>query len=140
MNTENKKCVIVIDETLPLGVAANTAAILGITLGMKRPDVVGPDVADREGCVHMGIIRFPVPVLRGGRETLRALRAKLFSEEFAGLTVVDFSELAQGCRTYDEFVSRMSDCPGEELSYIGIAVCGGRKKIDRLTGNMPLLR
>ena len=140
MNTENEKCVIVIDETLPPGVIANTAAILGITLGMKRPGVVGPDVADREGGVHTGIIRFPVPVLKGGRETLRALRTKLISEEYARLTVVDFSDLAQGCRTYEEFVSRMSACPEEELSYIGIAVCGGRKKIDRLTESLPLLR
>lgn len=140
MNMENEKCVVIIDETLPLGVIANTAAILGITLGMKRPDVVGPDVADRGGRVHMGIIRFPVPVLRGSREYLRALRVKLFSEEYAGLTVVDFSDLAQGCRSYDEFVSKMSACPEEELSYIGIAVCGGRKKIDRLTGSLPLLR
>lgn len=140
MNTEKEKCVIVIDESLPLGVIANTAAILGVTLGMKRPDVVGPDVVDCGGGAHMGIIRFPVPVLKGSRERLRALRGRLFSEEYAGLTVVDFSELAQGCRTYDEFVSRMSACPEEELAYIGIALCGGRKKIDRLTGSMPLLR
>lgn len=140
MSMENEKCVMIIDENLPLGVIANTAAILGITLGMKRPGVVGPDVADREGNVHMGIIRFPVPVLKGGRETLRELRAKLFSEEYAGLTVVDFSDLAQGCRTYDEFVSRMPACPEKELAYIGIAVCGGRKMIDRLTGSLPLLR
>lgn len=140
MNTENEKCVIIIDEDIPLGVIANTAAILGITLGMKLPGVVGPDVADRAGRAHMGIIRFPVPVLRGSRESLRTLRAKLFSGECAGLTVVDFPDLAQGCKTYDEFISRMSACPEEELSYIGIAVCGGKKAVNRLTGSMPLLR
>lgn len=40
MNVENEKCVIVVDENLPLGIAANIAAILGITMGMKMPDVV----------------------------------------------------------------------------------------------------
>ncbi len=40
MNVENEKCVIVVDENLPLGIIANTAAILGITMGMKMPDVV----------------------------------------------------------------------------------------------------
>lgn len=40
MNVENGKCVIVIDENLPLGITANTAAILGITMGMKMPSVV----------------------------------------------------------------------------------------------------
>ena len=140
MNMENEKCVIIIDESLPLGVIANTAAILGVTLGMKLPGIVGPDVTDRGGRVHMGIIRFPVPVLKATREHLYSLRAKLFSAEYAGLTVVDFSSLAQNCRTYDEFISKLSACPEEELSYAGIAVCGSKKKVNRLTGNMPLLR
>ncbi len=35
MNLENEKCVMIIDEALPLGIIANTAAILGITMGMK---------------------------------------------------------------------------------------------------------
>ena len=31
MDTQTEKCVLVIDGTLPLGLIANTAAILGIT-------------------------------------------------------------------------------------------------------------
>lgn len=34
MNVENEKCVVVVDENLLLGIIANTAAILGITMGM----------------------------------------------------------------------------------------------------------
>lgn len=37
MNVENEKCVIVVDENLPLGIIANTAAILGITMCWKMP-------------------------------------------------------------------------------------------------------
>ena len=77
MNVENEKCVIVVDENLPLGIIANTAAILGITMGMKMPDVVGNDVLDLEGNPHMGIIQFPVPILKGNTEILNALRTKL---------------------------------------------------------------
>ncbi len=32
---------------------------------MKIPDVVGNDVFDLEGNPHMGIIQFPVPILKG---------------------------------------------------------------------------
>ncbi|BFL45605.1 hypothetical protein K420107F6_08940 [Lactonifactor longoviformis] len=32
MDLQNEKCVMVIDENLPLGIIANTAAIMGITL------------------------------------------------------------------------------------------------------------
>ncbi len=38
---QNEKCVMVVDEKLPLGIIANTAAILGITLGKQLPEVVG---------------------------------------------------------------------------------------------------
>ena len=39
MNVENEKCVIVVDENLLLGIIANPAAILGITMGMKMPAI-----------------------------------------------------------------------------------------------------
>ena len=41
MDWQNEKCVMVIDESLPLGIITNTAAIMGITLGKKMPEVVG---------------------------------------------------------------------------------------------------
>ena len=55
MNLQNEKCVMVIDENLPLGIIANTAAIMGITLGKKMPQVVGADVMDQSGNEHLGI-------------------------------------------------------------------------------------
>ena len=94
MNVENEKCVIIVDENLPLGIIANTAAILGITMGMKMPDVVGKDVIDSDGNPHMGIIQFPVPILKGNTEILKSIRTKLFDPQFSELTVVDFSDLA----------------------------------------------
>ena len=140
MNVENEKCVIVVDENLPLGIIANTAAILGITMGMKMPDVVGNDVLDLEGNAHMGIIQFPVPILKGNTEILKKLRTRLFEPQFSELTVVDFSDLAQGCKTYNEFTGKMANTSESRLNYIGIAVCGNKKQINKLTGSMPLLR
>ena len=140
MNVENEKYVIVVDEHLPLGIIANTAAILGITMGMKMPDVVGNDVLDLEGNPHMGIIQFPVLILKGNTEILKKLRTRLFEPQFSELTVVDFSDLAQGCKTYNEFIGKMANTSESRLNYIGIAVCGNKKQINKLTGSMPLLR
>lgn len=61
MDITNKKCVMVIDEQLPHGVIANTAAILGITLGRQLPEVIGADVVDKSGGEHLGISSFPYP-------------------------------------------------------------------------------
>lgn len=65
MDLQNEKCVMVIDENLSLGIIANTAAIMGITLGKQMPEVVGTDVYDGTGNGHLGIIEFPVPILKG---------------------------------------------------------------------------
>lgn len=131
---------MVIDGQLSAGLIANTAAIMGITLGRKLPEVVGPDVRDRNGRPHLGIITFPMPVLRGSAESIRERRERLCQPEYQELTVVDFSDLAQGCKTYDEFIEKMGQIPEEALRYLGIAVCGAKKTVNRLTGNMPLLR
>lgn len=140
MDWQNEKCVMVVDGSLPLGMIANTAAIMGITLGKKLPEAVGADVTDQSGREHLGIIAFPVPILRGSPETIRQIREKLYQPDFQELTAVDFSDLAQGCRTYDEFTEKMSRVPESALQYLGVAICGPKKKVNQLTGSMPLLR
>lgn len=140
MEPQTEKCVIVLDETLPAGLAANTAAILGISLGSALPRLVGSDVTDADGRSHRGIIEFPVPVLRAAPARLQELRRALYAPEYAGLTVVDFSDLAQGCKTYGEFIQKMARTPEGGLGYLGLVLCGAKKPVNRLTGNLPLLR
>ena len=135
-----EKCVVVLDGALPAGLLANTAAILGITLGKELPEMVGPGVRDRSGREHRGIIEFPVPVLRSTPEGIRALRERLCEPGFQELTAVDFSDVAQSCKTYGEFTEKMREVPEEALRYFGLAVCGARNQVDRLTGSLPLLR
>lgn len=140
MNLQNEKCVMVIDERLPLGIIANAAAIMGITLGQKMPEVVGADVTDKTGNRHLGIIEFPVPILKGDTAGIQAIRQKLYQPDFSDLTVVDFSDLVQGCKTYEEFVGKMKEAAQANLNYLGIAICGDKKKVNKLTGSLPLLR
>ena len=53
---------------------------------------------------------------------------------------MDFSDLAQSCKTYLEFTEKMAGTPENQLNYFGLALCGPKKKVNRLTGSMPLLR
>ena len=135
MNYE--KCVMIIDEQLPLGIIANTAAIMGITLGKSIPEVVGKDVYDKTGNKHLGIITFPVPILKGDIQTIRK---KLYEPEFSDLIVIDFSDIAQMSKSYTEFITKMQSITETELNYIGITLCGTKKKINKLTGNIALLK
>lgn len=140
MDTQMKKCVMVLDGSLPAGILANTAAILGITLGRELPEVVGQDVIDGTGRRHPGIITFPVPILKGSPAVIKELREKLYGPEFSGLAAVDFTGLAQSCKTYEEYREKMSAAAGDGLQYFGIAICGDKKKVNRLAGSLPLLR
>ena len=140
MDIENKKCVFIINENLPSGIAANTAAILGITIGAKASEIVGADIIDANNHMHTGIIQFPVPILKCNEEKLNILRSKLYENEFSDIITVDFSNIAQKCKTYDEFIDKASKSYENDFHYFGIGLCGDKKKINKLTGNLPLLR
>ena len=137
MDMQNQKCVMVMDEDLPLGVIANTAGIMGITLGKHMPETVGPDVRDKSGREHLGIIEFPVPILKADKEKIRSIREQLYQPCYSDLMVVDFSDVAQGCRTYDEFIDKAAQAEEKEFQYLGIGICGSKKLVNKLTGNLP---
>ena len=62
-------------------------------------EVVGADMYDKTGNGHLRIIGFPVPILKRNVGVIKSIREKLYEPEFSDLTVVDFSDLAQGCKT-----------------------------------------
>ena len=134
------KCVMVIDAELPPGVAANTSAVLGVALGKHTSGLVGPDVTDASGQPHLGITYIPVTILRGDRESLKALRTRLYAPEFSDLVVADFSDVAQSCTVYSEYTKRAAAACAEDYNYLGVAIHGSRKKVGKLTGSLPLLR
>ena len=140
MVDQETKCVIIADEALPAGILANTTAILGITLGRQVPECVGQDVLDASGQAHKGIITIPVPILKSNKEILRTLREKLYTPDFSDLVVVDFSNVAQGCNNYDEYMHKAESTKEIDHTYLGLAIYGNKKKVNKLTGSMPLLR
>lgn len=140
MNTNSKKCVMIIDSELPVGVIANTSAILGVTLGKHFPEQVGEDVADATGKMHLGIITIPIAILKESKESLKKLREQLYGPEYGDLVVVDFSDVAQGCNIYSEYVAKAASVPEEDHTYMGIAIFGDKKKVNSLTGALSLLR
>lgn len=140
MIEQNTKCVMILDYNLPFGILANTAAILGITLGKHFPELVGKNATDASGQSHLGIITIPVPILKGNKDIIRELREKICSSGYDDMVMVDFSNVAQSCNVYSEYLEKASTIPETDHEYLGLAICGNRKKINKLTGSMPLLR
>ncbi len=140
MDKPDMKCVMIIDSQLPLGVIANTSAILGATLGKLMPQQVGENVKDASNKTHLGIITIPIAMLKGSKEGLKELRKRLYAEEFKDLLVIDFSDVAQGCNIYCEYIAKAASVPENDYTYLGIAIYGEKKKVNKLAGSMPLLR
>lgn len=134
------KCVLVLDGDQEPGVRANTAAILGFTLGARYPDLVGPDAPDADGRTHPGIIVTPVPVLKSNADGLRELYLRLSDPKFRGVFCVDFSDVAQCCQTYPVYLEKAAVTPTAEHHFLGLGLWGEKKLVNKLTGNLPLLR
>lgn len=134
------KCVLVLDGGQEPGVRANTAAILGFTLGARYPELVGPGAPDADGRVHPGIITTPIPVLRSTAEGLRDLYEKLSEEKFSGVFCTDFSDVAQCCQTYPVYLEKAAATPTAGHTFLGLGLCGEKKLVNKLTGSLPLLR
>ena len=94
---KNRKCVMVMDASLAPGIAANTAALLGMTLGSKV-------------------------------------------KEYEDVIIVDFSDAAQTCNVYEDWIVKAKNLPENQFHYLGIGLYGDKKKINRLCGSLPLYR
>ena len=134
------KCVMIIDGELPTGIIANTAAILGITLGKHIPALVGDDIPDGSGMIHRGIITIPVPVLKAPGALIKALRERLSGTEYRSLITADFSDVAQSCNVYSDYRKKAAATQECDFTYLGLALYGEKKLVNSLTGSLPLLR
>ena len=135
------KLVMVINHDLPLGLVANTAAVLGISLSkIYQEDIVGGDIGDADGNLHLGITAQTIPILSASREQVKEIREAMFEPAFAEVAAIDFSEAAQRCLNYEQYVRSLAQLSAEELFYLGVCMYGPKKKVNKLTGSLPLLR
>jgi hypothetical protein len=132
------KMVVVIAAEAPVGVALNTAALLGVALGHHHEKVVGAPVQDASGAVHEGMCAHPIPVLRASADQLHDLRLQAAARE--DVTVHDMNQVAQRSRTYEQYTATLGGTKPDDLEYLGLGLYGPRSAIDSLTGAMALYR
>lgn len=133
------KCVILIDEDLPAGVIANTAAVLGMSLGNLRPDMIGRDLEDNDGNICKGITTVAIPILKGNASLFSQMREKLREFE-PDLLVVDLIGATRTTKSYEEYAEVLKSTPVSQLEYLGLALSGPKKVVNKFTGNLGLLR
>lgn len=132
-----ERCVLVVDEALPPGLAANAAAVLALSIGARFPDLVGADLIDGDGAVHPGLIPMGLPVLSAPMDRLGALRAAALDLQ---LHVVGFPTAGQQTTDYAAFASVVAGTPTAGLAYLGLALYGPSRAVRKVTGGLALLR
>jgi MFS family permease len=135
---QHMKIVMVVNNELPVGLVANTAAVLGISLGHGNREIIGPDVRDATAIRHRGITKATVPILGTDGKELQSIYRKCLAG--GKVDVIDFNRIAQGCRNYDDYASKLADTKNERLEFSGLCLHGPKKEIDRLTGSLGLYR
>lgn len=130
------KPVLILDEALPTGLKANFAAVLGMSLGQSRPDLVGPQTPAQDGGTLAGITTVALPVLGAPGADLPALFAAA-----ADLPLrLAYMRAAFEARDYADYSARIAAAPLSRQIPQAILLAGPRKAVDRICGRLPLLR
>ncbi|HEY6736086.1 MAG TPA: DUF2000 domain-containing protein [Candidatus Saccharimonadia bacterium] len=134
----DKKCVIIVDGSLPAGIIANAAACLGFSLGSVLPDEVGPAQVDASGTQHGGLLSIPIPILTTDSKQLHSIVASAYEADLDH--VYDMSEAAQSSKTQQEYGDKIQKIAAGDMKYWAVACYGPKKTVNKLCGSLPLYR
>ena len=132
-----ERCVIVINQHLAAGHAANAAAVLALTLGQRHPSLVGAPLIDADNREHPGLIPIGISVLVADTEQLTQLHQHLLNDD--EMDGIIFPVEGQQTTDYAAFREAVSAVPTESLQLLGIALAGNKKGVRKLTGKLGLL-
>ena len=130
------KPVLILAEELHIGLKANYAAVLGMSLGQLHPDLVGADTVTEDGVALAGITTVALPVLGAPATDLPTLFAAA-----ADLPLrLAYMRAAFEARNYADYTARIAAAPLAGHAPQAILLGGPRKAVDRICGSLPLLR
>lgn len=131
------KWVIVVDQELPAGRAANAAVCVAAATQSRVTGLLGTDAVDAAGVTHPGLPWAGCSILAAPSARIAELHAKAGARE--DVFVADMPMAAQSTRVYAEYLDETAARSGSEHAYLAVSLVGPRNRIDRLVGGLPLL-
>ena len=140
LGTSDLKVAVILNPDLPIGLIANTAAVISIGLGAATPGVGKAELQDKTGFRFSISADRPVPILQASRETLQIFRIKSAETRPQSGNLVVFPEFARRLHNFEDYLATLPDrdLNGENLD--GIGLLGPSKWVKSITGNLKLLR
>lgn len=130
------KPVIILAETLPVGLKANFATVLAMSLGKLMPEIIGGDTPTADGLTLPGITTVALPIL--GAPAADLLPLFIAAD---GLPMrLAYMRSAFEARTYEDYTGRVAALPLAQHEPQALLLAGPRKTVDRLCGRLALLR
>lgn len=132
------KIVIVVAQHLGIGLAANRSACIATGLAAHVPNMIGSDIATKDGKNILGFTQIPMPILVARPDV--SLLDLAERSEAAGCTTIIFLTRAQGLRSYKEYLESIKQTDYKNLDVDAVGIAGETKQVTKLTGNLPSLR
>jgi Protein of unknown function (DUF2000) len=132
------KWVIVTDESVPAGLAANAVACVAAATGAAVTGLIGPGGDDAAGHYHPGLPWAGCSVLTAAPAALAGIRAKAAASD--GVLIVDMARSAHTTRVYDTYLAELAGTKPEDLAVTAVSIVGPRNRIAKLVNDLCLLR
>lgn len=130
-----ERLVIVLNQDLPTGKAANAAAVLAMTLGQRHPELIGEPLEVKDGKCYPGLIPLGISVLSASELELTNL---LISGGEKGCDMTIFPVDGQQTTNYLQFREAVAMQTEQQLVLLGVAIAGEKKVVRKLVGKLAL--
>jgi hypothetical protein len=132
------KSAVLLDQELPIGLAANAISVVGVSIGRAFDGLVGPPLKSQDGHLYPGVVLAPLPILATTQMDLRTTYLRVADDP--EMIVFPFSKLAQSCKTYDEYEAILSATDSADMPLAAVGIVGPRKSVNKLVGSFPLFK
>lgn len=134
-----EKIVLVLQPELALGAAINAAACLTAGLIAHHKEQAGQPLTDADGLQSVAISHLPIVALKGNDEVFQRILQSLLREPVVGMLSI-FPAYARTIHQPQQYWQLHAEHQHLKEPLLGLALCGPTKWLNKLTGNLPLLR
>ena len=138
MHGHVEKIVLVLRDGLPLSTTVNVACCLSVGITAYQSNLAGHHLIDAAGLKSLASSHVPIVALKGNDEVFERL-IKTIKDSNEGLISV-FPAYARDMHNPEQYWQRHQSESHQGEQLLGIALIGAKKWLNKLTGNLPLLR
>lgn len=130
------RSAIVLDETMPTGLLANTTACITTGLFNSEPEALGPAIEGSD-CSFIPITKIPILILKKADKDFLDLLNRAKNNN---LKYMLFTREGQSTTSYEQYVERVQSKSASEVTIVGIGVIGDDDAVKKFAGDLALLR